>query len=110
MAWPVAIYDRLAPRDDASNWYRFHLRQALWFGTITAIAAFVALFWPLLLSLVVASVAATIWMYILAMLIDIALFVLWLVLAMRYSQRASRGELFNVPWLTRITGNPPQKS
>ena len=41
-------------------------------------------------------------MYALAILIDIALFVLWLVLAIRYSQRAARGETFDIPWLERF--------
>ena len=83
---------------------RSHLRQALWFGTITAVAAFVALVWPLVFSLVVANVAAHIWMYVLAILIDVALFVLWLVLAMRYSQRAARGESFEIPFIERFVG------
>jgi hypothetical protein len=106
----VAIYERIAPRTDASGWYRFHLRQALWFGNIAALAALVALLWPLILSLIVTNVVATIWIYILAMLLDIALFVLWLLLAMRYSRRAAAGALFTVPWLARLTGTPKQTS
>lgn len=110
MAWPVAIYDRLAPREDASRWFRVHMRQALWFGTFSAAAALVALLWPLILSLFVSSIAVTIWMYVIAMLLDGVLFVLWLVLAIRYSQRAGRGELFSIPWLARVTGNATEKS
>lgn len=110
LLWPVALYDRIAPRPDASNWYQFHLRQALKFGNIAALAALVAFLWPLLLSFVVSSVAATIWIYVLAMLIDIALFVLWLIAAIRYSQRAGRGELFEIPWLARRTGTTTPKS
>jgi len=58
----------------------------------------------MLFSLLVGNVTATIWVYILAMLGDIALFVLWLVLAIRYSQRAARGELFEIPIVSRFTG------
>ena len=58
----------------------------------------------MLFSLTVGNVTATIWVYVLAMLGDIALFVLWLVLAIRYSQRAARGELFEIPIVSRITG------
>ena len=108
--WPVAVYDRIAPRPEASNWYRFHLRQALWFGNIAATIALLAFLWPLLLSFVVSSVVATIWIYAFAMLLDIALFVLWMIAAMRYSQRASSGEFFDVPWIARVTGKPTQKS
>lgn len=109
LVWPVAVYDRIAPRPEASNWYRVHLRQALKFGNRAALAALVAFLWPLLLSFFVTSVVATIWIYVIAMLIDIALFVLWLVAAIRYSQRAGRGELFEIPWLSR-TGKPPRIS
>ncbi len=107
--WPVALYDRIAPRPDASNWYKFHLRQALWFGTVAALAALVAFLWPLVLSLFVSSVVATIWVYVFAMLLDLALFVFWLVHAIRYSQRAASGELFTISKLSRLTGNPPKK-
>lgn len=110
LVWPVAVYDRIAPRPEASSWYRFHLRQALWFGNIAATVALLAFLWPLLLSFVVSSVVATIWIYAFAMLLDIALFVLWLITAMRYSQRAGRSELFDVPWISRVTGKPSQKS
>lgn len=102
--WPLAIYARIAPRPDASTWYQYHLRQALWFGNLSAATALAALLWPLLVSLAVSNVIATIWIYILAMLVDIALFVLWLVFAIRYSQRAARGELFEIPIVSRITG------
>lgn len=102
--WPLAIYARIAPRPDATAWAQYHLRQALWFGNLSAIAALVALAWPLFFSLVVSNVTATIWVYVLAMLADGALFVLWLVLAIRYSQRAARGELFEVPLVSRFTG------
>ena len=102
--WPLAIYARIAPRPDASTWYQYQLRQALWFGNMSALTALVALIWPLAISLVVTNVMATIWIYVLAMLADGALFVLWLVLAIRYSQRAARGELFEIPVVSRITG------
>ena len=102
--WPLAIYARIAPRPDATSWFQYHLRQALWFGNVSALTALVALVWPLALSAVVSNVIATIWIYVLAMLVDIALFVLWLVLAIGYSQRAARGELFEIPVVSRFSG------
>lgn len=108
LVWPVAIYDRIAPRADASNWYRFHMRQALWFGNLAAAASLAAFLWPLLASFFVTGIGATIWMYVVAMVLDAALFVLWLILAIRYSQRAARGELFDIPWVARLTGKRSQ--
>jgi hypothetical protein len=102
--WPIALYARVEPREDASHWFRFHLRQAMWFGLLSGVIALVAFAWPLLLSLLVENLLATLWIYGIAMVADIALFVLWLYLAMRYSQRAGRGELFEIPLVARLTG------
>ena len=104
LAWPVAIYERIAPREDATNWYRFHLRQALWYGNIAAIIALAAFLWPLLFSFIVANVTAILVVYGVAITLDIALFVLWLMLSLRYSRRASQGELFTIPLVARIRG------
>lgn len=101
--------DRLSPRAQASHWYRFHMRQARWFGALFAVIGFVALLWPLVLSMLVANAGATLWIYGLAIVIDIALFVLWLVLTIRYSQRAGNGELFEISWISRMTGTPTRK-
>ena len=101
--------DRVAPRAQASNWYRFHLRQARRFGALALVIGFAALLWPLLLSLVIASPVATLWIYGVAILADLALFVLWLYLAVRYSQRAANGELFEIPPFTRRTGTRTPK-
>ncbi|MDQ2866432.1 MAG: hypothetical protein M3R51_09425 [Candidatus Eremiobacteraeota bacterium] len=85
------------------------MRQARAFGTVWALAALAAFLWPLLLSFVVTSIQATIWMYVFAMALDVVLFIAWLAAAIRYSQRSARGELFEVQWLARMTGKPPQK-
>jgi hypothetical protein len=105
LVWPIPLYDRVAPRENASHYYRFHMRQALWFGTLSAAAALVALLWPLLISFVLTSTTATIWVYAVAMLLDVALFTTWLVLALRYGRRAGAGTLFDVPFLARLTGS-----
>ena len=100
----MAVYALIEPRPDASHWYRYHLRQALWFGIMSAAVGIVAFAWPLIPTVFIGSALATIWLYVLAMVIDVALFVLWLTLAIRYSQRAGRGELFEIPWVARLTG------
>lgn len=102
--WPLTLYARVEPRPDASAWYHFHLRQALWFGVLCGAVSFVALAWPLAASLIVGNVIGVLWIYAAAFLIDVALFVLWLTLAIRYSQRAARGEFFEIPWVARFTG------
>jgi hypothetical protein len=85
------------------------MRQALGFGILSSAIGLVALLWPLLLSALVANVVATLWIYGIAMIVDLALLVLWIVLAVRYSQRAARGELFDVPWVARLTGTSARR-
>ena len=109
VVWPVALYGRIVPRPESTGWLKFHINQALWFGNIAAAVALLAFGLPLVLSFLVNNLAGTIWIYGLAFVADIALFVLWLVLAIRYSQQAGRGELFLIPWLSRITGTGKTK-
>jgi hypothetical protein len=85
------------------------MKQARWFGALVAVIGFVALFWPLAFSLIVSNPTATLWIYGVAIIADLALLVLWLVLAIRYSQRAGNAELFNIPWIARMTGRTAQK-
>jgi hypothetical protein len=108
-AWPIAVAERIAPREEASSWYRFQMRQAFWFGNVAALIGSAALLWPLLASFVVTNVTVTIWLYVFAILLDLTFFVAWLVLALRYGRRAGRGELFDVPWLVRLTGASSRK-
>ncbi|MFN2528745.1 MAG: hypothetical protein ABR584_08500 [Candidatus Baltobacteraceae bacterium] len=107
----MAVYDTFVDRDKKSDWFEFHTRQALWFGIIAGAVAFVALAWPLLLSAIVAgfapvagsTITATIWIYVVAMLVDLAVFGVVLTLALGYSRRAARGEMFEIPLVSQIT-------
>lgn len=107
----MALYETFAVRETKSNWFEFHTRQALWFGILAGFIAFVALAWPLVISGVVASFApaaggtitATIWIYVLAMLLDLVVFGVVLSLAVGYSRRAARGEMFEIPLVSQIT-------
>jgi uncharacterized membrane protein len=109
LAWPVALYGSVGQRSDASNWYRLQMRQALWFGNLAGLGALFALAWPLIVSAFIGNATAVLWLYGVAIALDIALFVLWLILAMRYSQAAARGELFEIPLVSRIAGTATGK-
>jgi hypothetical protein len=85
------------------------MRQALGFGILSSAIGLAALLWPLVLSALVANVVATLWIYGIAMIVDLALLAVWIFLAVRYSQRAARGELFDVPWVARLTGTSAGK-
>jgi len=76
---------------------------------LSSVVGLAALLWPLVLSTLIGNVVATLWIYGLAMAIDLTLLVVWIVLALRYSQRAGRGQLFDVPWVARLTGTSVRK-
>ena len=99
----------MTPRPEASRWFRFHVRQALGFGILSSAIGLAALLWPLVLSVLIGNIVATLWIYGVAMIVDLTLLVVWLVLAIRYSQRAGRGELFDVAWVARLTGTTAGK-
>jgi len=81
------------------------MHQAFWFGLISGALAVAALLWPLLASFVISNVTITIWVYAIALLLDGGLLTWWFVLAARYSRRAAHGDLFDVPWVSRLTGS-----
>ncbi|MEO6913587.1 MAG: hypothetical protein ABI182_06150 [Candidatus Baltobacteraceae bacterium] len=103
LAWPVCLYELLVVREGSSSWLVFHARQAFWFGLLTGIAGVLALVWPLVLTSLIANITVTIWVYAFALLIDIMLFVMWLVLAIRCSRQAARGEMFEIPIVAEFT-------
>ena len=77
---------------------RLHSRQAVVFGALASLIFVVLLTIPLLLSLFVnSSTGAIITMYMVALGIDGLFGLSTLVLAIYYSVRASRGELFDIP-------------
>ncbi|MBV8246585.1 MAG: hypothetical protein JOZ38_11720 [Candidatus Eremiobacteraeota bacterium] len=103
MLWPRSVFELLAVRSSRSDWLELHTRQAFWFGVLGLLAVTLALLWPVLLSVALGSVAATLWIYAIALVQDVGLFVLLLVLAIRYSRRAARGEMFEIPIAGALT-------
>ena len=98
LLWPAALYERFVEREPASSWYRQQVRQALAFGLWSSAIGFVALFWPLVLSLLIGNATVTIVLYAIALVLDVVLLALWFVHALRYSKRAARGETFELHW------------
>jgi hypothetical protein len=81
----------------------------LWFGILSTGIGLAALVWPFVLSVLIGNVVATLWIYGVAIVLDIVLLVVWALLAIRYSRAAGRGELFDVPWVARVTGTSVRK-
>lgn len=64
-----------------------------------------ALVWPLALAGFMQSFVVVLWIYYVAFAIDVALFVLWALAAIRYSRAAAAGTFFTISWLAKITGS-----
>jgi hypothetical protein len=65
----------------------------------------VALAWPLVAAGFARSFVAVLWIYYAAFAIDVALFILWTIAAIRYSRAAGSGSFFTIPWLGKIAGS-----
>lgn len=96
LVWPAALIENYLDREPASHWYRHQVRQALRFGLTWTAIGIVALIWPLIVALIIGNVLATLIVYGVAIVLDCAVFVVWLRRALRYSKQAARGETFTV--------------
>ena len=105
VVWPLALLDLFREPEDATAWSRIHTRQAFVFGIAATLAYLLLLAIPLLLVLTVPNVSTTVvvWVYGLGSLADIAGACFLLVLALMYRRRALRGELFEVPYVGRLS-------
>ena len=106
MVWPLAVLDLFREPDDATAWSRLHARQAFVYGIAATLAYLVLLALPLLLLIAIpplaGSTTAVVWIYSLGLFADIlgALFLFGLSMSLR--ERALRGELFAVPYVTPV--------
>jgi antibiotic biosynthesis monooxygenase (ABM) superfamily enzyme len=72
------------------------VRQAVQFGNRWLAIGAALLLWPLFASLLAGNATIVIVLYVFAIALDIALFVVWLRAALRYSRQAARGETFSL--------------
>lgn len=104
VVWPLAALDLFREPSDATAWSRLHARQAFVYGIATTLAYFVLLALPLIVVLAIPNVStgAVVWVYALGALADLAGAVAWLVVSLRYRERAARGQLFAVPLVAPV--------
>jgi len=102
--WPLAILELLRSQHEGSLWMRLHSRQAVVFGALASIVFLVLFAIPFIISFFVySSAGAIIAFYGVAMAVEVLFGLLILVLAVYYSIRASRGELFDIPVASPIS-------
>ncbi len=106
VVWPLAVLDLFREPADATAWSRLHTRQAFVYGILATFGYFVVLALPLLLLIVIpplaASTTAVVVLYALGILADIVGAFMLMGLSLSYRERALRGELFAIPYVTPL--------
>jgi hypothetical protein len=104
LAWPLALFE-LVRQSSGSLWYRAHLRQATVLGGVAWVGLFILLALPLVVVLALGGppTGETIAIYAVALVADIVYFIGSCVIVIRAAVRASRGELFMIPFITPLS-------
>lgn len=104
LLWPLAAAAVMREPPGESYWVRLHSRQALVFGVCAALCYAVLLAVPLLIVIAdpAISTGTTVLVYGIGLSADVAGFVLWVFLTVRYASRAGRGELFSIPFVSGL--------
>ena len=106
IVWPLAVLDLFREPAEATAWSRLHTRQAFVYGVVATLAYVVLLALPLVLILaippVTASTGAIVIIYSIGLLADIIGAFVLLGLSLSFRERALRGELFSIPYVTPL--------
>ena len=106
VVWPLAVLDLFREPPDATAWSRLHTRQAFVYGIAASLAYLVLLALPLLLTVLIpplaGSTTAVVVIYSLGLFADILGGLFWFGLSMSYRERALRGQLFAIPYVTPV--------
>jgi hypothetical protein len=106
VVWPLAMLDIFREPADATAWSRLHTRQALVYGIVATLAYLVLLALPFIIYVAIpplaGSLTAVVWIYALGLLADIVGAFVLMGLSLTYRERALRGELFAIRFVTPI--------
>lgn len=104
--WPVAALELLRRDRPGSLWMRLHARQAAVYGLLGSLLFTIVLALPLFASLALAgaSTGTIIAIYGVGAVVDVLLGGALFVITVRYSLRASAGELFDIPYVAELAG------
>jgi uncharacterized membrane protein len=106
VVWPLAVLDLFREPADATAWSRLHTRQAFVYGITATLAYIVLLALPLLVLVTIpplaGSTTAIVWIYALGLLADLIGALVLLGLSLSYRERALKGELFAIPYVSPI--------
>ncbi|GAC1659870.1 MAG: hypothetical protein NVS4B13_06140 [Candidatus Elarobacter sp.] len=108
VVWPLTVLDLFREPAEATAWSRLHTRQAFVYGIVATLAYLALLALPLVLVLAIPPIAgsttAVVWLYALGLFADIIGAFVLMGLSLSFRERALRGELFAIPYVTPIVG------
>jgi hypothetical protein len=106
VVWPLAVLDLFREPAEATAWSRLHTRQAFVYGILATFAYLVLLALPLLLLIAIPPLAsstnAVVVLYALGILADLLGAFTLMGLSLSFRERALRGELFAIPYVTPL--------
>lgn len=106
VVWPLAVLDLFREPPESTAWSRLHTRQAFVYGIAATLAYLVLLALPLILTVLIpplaGSTTAIVVIYSLGLVADLVGALVLFALSMRYRERALRGQLFAIPYVTPV--------
>jgi len=104
LVWPLALVDIVREAPNVPQWERIHARQAAVFGIAGTLGYLLLLTLPLLVVIADPGISTTlvVAVYAAGIVADLVAAVVLFGLALYYSGKASRGELFTIPVVTPI--------
>lgn len=104
--WPLAVLDLFREPPEATAWSRLHTRQAFVYGIVGTLGYLVLLALPFLIVVTIpplaGSTTAVVWLYALGLFADIVGAFVLMGLSLSFRERALRGELFAIRFVTPI--------
>ena len=103
LVWPVSLLD-LVRSEGETFWSRLHARQAAILGMLGTLLFLASLALPLILIVAWPGIGtrATILLYSVGIAVDLVVGVSLVLVSIAYASRASKGELFAIPVVTRL--------
>ncbi len=104
LVWPISLFGLAREAPGASTWSRIHTRQAATYGLIVTLGYVALMALPLIvvMSLPSISTGATVLVYEAGLVADLVVFCLVAAATVGYARRASRGELFAIPFVSAV--------
>jgi uncharacterized membrane protein len=104
LIWPLSLFELAREPANASTWSRIHTRQAVTYGLVVSLGFILLMALPLLIVIGAPAIStgATVAVYAAGLVADLVVFVALVVATFAFAAKASRGELFDIPFVSMV--------